>query len=346
LFCAAAPNFALLVASRAVAGGFAGVLAANVLAIVGDALPESRRGTGMGIIMSAFSVASIVGIPLGLWLSNLAGWRAPFAVLGLLSAAAWVGAWLVLPPLRGHLARSQGPSISTWQVISEPNHLRAYALMVALVMSSFVVVPFMSIYLVNNLGVRNNDLGYVWVCGGVATLLTMNLVGRWSDRFGKLLLFRIFAALTVVPVLLITNLPPVPLVVVLAVTTFFMVASSGRMVPAVAMVTASSLPRYRGSFLSINSAVQQTAMGLAPLLAALILGESEESAGAQPLSGYGWVGLLSAAFMVASVFLGGRLRPATPEAQAKMAVDNLAAPAAEANGTTTGDVPAPLVARS
>ena len=127
-----------------------------------------------------------------------------------------------------------------------------------------IPLSYFTIYLVNNLGVRNTDLGYIWVCGGVATLLTMNLVGRLSDRFGKLLLFRIFAALTIIPVLVITNLPPVHMVVVLAATTFFMVASSGRMVPAVAMVTASSLPRYRGSFLSINSSIQQTAMGLAP----------------------------------------------------------------------------------
>jgi MFS family permease len=159
-------------------------------------------------------------------------------------------------------------------------------------------------------------------------------------------LFRIFAALTVLPVLLITNLPPVHLVVVLAATTFFMVASSGRMVPAVAMVTACSLPRYRGSFLSINSSLQQTAMGVAPLLAALILGESEDSAGAQPLSGYGWVGLLSAGFMVASVLLGGLLRPATPAAQAQRAVDNLTETPPEANGTTTEKVPVPVGAQS
>jgi MFS transporter, DHA1 family, inner membrane transport protein len=346
LFCAAAPNYPLLVASRAVAGGFAGVLAANVLAIVGDVLPETRRGTGMGVIMSAFSVASIVGIPLGLWLSNLAGWRAPFAALGLLSVAVWVGAWLVLPPLRGHLARSHGPSISTWQILSNANHLSAYALMVVLVMSSFVVVPYMTIYLVNNLGVWKEDLGYIWLCGGVATLGTMNFVGRLSDRFGKLLLFRLFAALTIVPVLLVTSLPPVHLIVVLSVTTLFMIASSGRMVPAVAMVTACSLPRYRGSFLSINSSLQQTAMGVAPLLAALILGESEDSAGTQPLSGYAWVGLLSAGFMLLSVFLGGLLRPAVPELQAKRAVDDLAAPPAEANGALTAVVPAPAAARS
>jgi predicted MFS family arabinose efflux permease len=44
LLCAAAPSFTLLVVARAVTGGFAGVMSANVLAIVGDVFPNSRRG--------------------------------------------------------------------------------------------------------------------------------------------------------------------------------------------------------------------------------------------------------------------------------------------------------------
>ena len=45
------------------------------------------------------------------------------------------------------------------------------------------------------------------------------------------------------PILLLTNLPPVALAAALAVTTLFMVVSSGRMVPAMALITASAAPR-------------------------------------------------------------------------------------------------------
>src|SRR5271156_4709797 len=55
LLCALAANFWVLLLARIVAGGFGGVVAALVLAIVGDAFPFSRRGTAMGILMSAFS---------------------------------------------------------------------------------------------------------------------------------------------------------------------------------------------------------------------------------------------------------------------------------------------------
>ena len=58
LFCAVAPTYQLLVVARAVAGAFAGVAGAFILAIIGDVVPEERRGRAMGLVMSSFSVAS------------------------------------------------------------------------------------------------------------------------------------------------------------------------------------------------------------------------------------------------------------------------------------------------
>jgi predicted MFS family arabinose efflux permease len=308
LLCGLAPTFPVLVLGRAVAGGFAGVMGANVLAIVGDVFPESRRATAMGVIMSSFSVASIVGIPAGIFLANHSGWQAPFLVLGLMCLPALLLAARVLPPLRGHLERRRDP-VRLRDVLLHPAHLRAYTLMVALVTATFTIIPFLSIYLVNNVGRSMNELPYVWLCGGGATLLTTTPVGFIADRWGKLLVFRAVALFCLVPILLITNLPPTSLAVTLLATTLFMVATSARMVPAMAMITASAAPRYRGSFMSINSSVQQMAMGAAPLLSGLILGAEPEGQSALPLQGYPLVGLLASAAMLASIFLAGRLRP-------------------------------------
>jgi predicted MFS family arabinose efflux permease len=212
--------------------------------------------------------------------------------------------------MRGHITRGTKRAFGTWEVLMHPSHLRAYALMAALVFSSFTIVPYLSIFLVNNVGLAKQELPYVWLCGGIATLITMTPIGRLADRFGKLPIFCIFALLSAATVLLITNLPAVPLGVALLATTLFMIATSGRMVPAMAMITASSAPRYRGSFMSLNASVQQLVMGLAPLASAMILGAEPEGEAALPLQGFNMVGLMAAAAMVVSVFLGGRLRRA------------------------------------
>ena len=78
LLCALAPGYEWLLAARAVAGAFGGVMGAVVYAIIGDAIPESRRGAATGTVMSAFSLAAVAGVPTGLFLATLSDWRAQF----------------------------------------------------------------------------------------------------------------------------------------------------------------------------------------------------------------------------------------------------------------------------
>jgi predicted MFS family arabinose efflux permease len=318
LLCAVAPNFLVLVLGRAVAGGFAGVMGANVLTIVSDVFPESRRATAMGVVMSSYSVANIIGIYAGLEMAEWLGWWGPFAVLAVLCLPVLVLAWRVLPPLRRHLERGHARPANLvavlrhlGEMIAKPRHLRAYALTTALMLSSWTIIPFLAIFLVHNVGRPESDLRYVWLCGGVATLLTMTPTGWVADRRDKLVVFRVIGVFCLLPLVLITNIPPAAsLWLTLLATTLFMVATSIRWVPLMAMITASAEPHQRGSFMSVNSSVQQMVMGLAPLLAGIIVGEDPDAGTGAPLRGFGWVGLVAAAAMVASVVLAGRLRRA------------------------------------
>ena len=103
LLCALAPNYPMLLAARAVAGAFGGMMGAVVFSIIGDIIPEYRRGAATGTVMSAFSLAAVLGLPIGLFLANLSDWRAPFFFLTVLGVLIIAAAWRALPPLRGHL---------------------------------------------------------------------------------------------------------------------------------------------------------------------------------------------------------------------------------------------------
>jgi DHA1 family inner membrane transport protein len=345
LLCAAATDYLQLLAARTVAGAFGGVAAALVLAIIGDVFQDSRRGTATGILMSAFSVASIGGVPLGLYLAGWFSWHVPFIALGALGVFVLIGAAIVLPPLRGHMSTRQTHRASTWAVLADANHLRAFALMAALMISSFLLAPHMATFLVTNAGLAQDDLPFIYLCGGAATLLTVPLFGRLSDRLGKLRVFRVLALVTLVPVVLVTNLPAglgVP--VVLGVTTLFMVASSGRMVPATALITNSSAPAYRGSFMSLNACVQHLACALAASLSGEILTQGADGR----LDGYWLAGVLACVAGLTSVVLAGRLRPA---AGGQLAVDSTVVAAASrpdaesqeaAVGVANADVHIPL----
>src|SRR5947209_13094392 len=102
--CALAPGYATLLAARTAAGAFGGVVAANIFTIVADVVPENRRGRAFGAVMSAFSLASILGVPISLYLALHFTWRAPYVFLAALCSAILVAAWFVMPPVRAHLA--------------------------------------------------------------------------------------------------------------------------------------------------------------------------------------------------------------------------------------------------
>ena len=125
------------------------------------------------------------------------------------------------------------------------------------------------------------------------------------------------ALFTLVPILLVTNLPHVGLATALTVSTLFMVVSSGRMVPAMALITASAAPRIRGRFLSINASVQQAASGLAAALGGRMLGQGEGG----EMTGFPLVGGLACLAALSTVWLAGRLRPAVGGEEATVTLD-------------------------
>jgi predicted MFS family arabinose efflux permease len=310
LFCALAPNYPLLVLARALTGAFGGITGALILAIVGDAIPEQRRGAAMGLVMSAFSLAMIAGVPCGLYLAST-NWHVPFFALAALSAVILAVAAWVLPPMRGHLAhvRETHPAARFWSVLIERDHQMALLFMAVLTCAGALIFPYIATYMVTNTGMTQKQLPLVYFVGGSCTLFSMNLIGRWADRSGKPRVFWIMSACATVPILLFTNLHHVPCVVGVAVTTIFMVCMSGRSVPAMAMITASVKARYRGGFMSANSSVQQFSAGLATYVSGQIMGQTAQG----ELTHFPVIGVLSLFCTFAGISLSRYLRPAVQD---------------------------------
>lgn len=304
--CAIAPNYQMLLLARILAGAFGGVIGALVFAIIGDAIPEERRGAATGKVMAAFSAASIAGVPVGLYLASRLNWHAPFYALTFLSMGILVIAYLLLPAMRGHLtnAINTRPIRVIGDIVRNPNLLWALALMVILTLAGFTIVPFISPYLVANVGFSESDLPFMYLFGGLATVVTSQLAGRLSDRYGKQRVFVYTALFSLIPILLITHLEPAPHYLIFIVTTTFFIGFGARFVPAMSLITSSVSPKQRGSFMSFNSSVQQLAAGLSAFLSGLII----EKTPAGPLLHFNLIGYLALAATLACIFIIRRLK--------------------------------------
>ncbi len=306
LACGLAPTYATLMIARVLAGVFGGVLSALSQTIVADVIPFERRGRAMGIVMTSFSVSTVAGVPLGLFLAAHYSWHAPFfgiaALVGLLAA----GAFMTLPPLTDHLKMKNRPS--AWsgikQVLADANHLKAFGFSGLLMFAGFTVIPFITIYLQTNVGWLTNQVPYVYLCGGVVTLFTARLIGVLTDKKGKVFMFRLMAVLVIFPMVANTLTEGWPMWAVLIVSTAFFACMSGRMIPGMAIITSAANPQLRGTFMALNSAVQSAAMGLAAFVGGLII-----SRDAQNLVQHYWIaGMLGAMSSIAAIYLVGKLK--------------------------------------
>jgi predicted MFS family arabinose efflux permease len=323
LLCGVSPNYGALVIARVATGAFGGILGGMALAIIGDVFPEERRGRATGALMSAFALASVVGVPFGLYLGMRFDWHVPFLLLAALGCPVLVVAAKVLPALRDHVGHSSPthPLRSLAETFTQVNHLNAFALVATMMFGGFAIIANLSFYLVGNVGMPKFKLPWVYVTGGGLTLVAAPLIGRLADRYGKLLVYRIIAPVSAMLMLAVTTLPPVHWIAAVAVAASLMVCNAGRMVAAMAMVTSSVVPGKRGGFMSANSSVQHLSTGLGAFAGSRIVTQSADGR----LHHFELVGLIGVAATLLSLWLAGRLRTAGPEGETSAALSLSAA---------------------
>ncbi|HVU23086.1 MAG TPA: MFS transporter [Opitutus sp.] len=312
LACGLAPTHHLLLFCRFAAGAFGGLAGSMVTAMVGDVVPPGRLGRAMSFVMSAFPLASVLGVPVGLVLAGRYDWHAPFLMLAACAAVNLVLGSVALPHLRTAV-HGHRPWRQMREIISHPVHLRAFALGSALALAGGIVVPFVAPAFVANVGLsEDRQLPLVYAVGGIATACSMPIVGIWSDRFDRLRLLAIMSAAAAVVILALTRLGPASVVWAAVMMALFMVTMSSRFTPAMAMITNAVEGRYRGGFMSVNSSLQQASIGAANVLAGFFV--TREASG--HLAGFPLLGYLSAGFFVLTVLLAARLRHAAPHVAA------------------------------
>jgi len=288
-----------LLAARIVAGAFGGPATSIALAIVSDAVPPARRGKAIGTVMAAFSAASVLGVPAGLEAARLFGWRSPFfgvALLGLLLLAL---VFRVLPPLTAHLADQPAPSRAgsiPFDALTRATLLGTACTMVGV----FLVVPNLSAFLQNNLGLPRERLGFLYLVGGLASFFANRIVGGLVDRFGAtpcVVGGTVFFGLS----LYLGFLNPVTVGNLAWVFVLMMVSATLRAVPMQSLATRVPPPPQRARFMSAQNAVQQLSSAAGAFGASL--GLTTDPAGR--LQGMERVALLAIAISLAVPVLAG-----------------------------------------
>lgn len=273
LWCGLAQSYETLLMARIATGLFGGVIGSVVLAISTDLFPPQMRGRVMGWVQTAFAASQVLGIPVGLYLSNRWNWQLPFlamAVLGLLGTL--VVAWQ-MKPITDHLQLPQEHSAGKHllHTLTEPRYLLAFATTALLTTGGFMLMPFSSAYTVGNLGIALESLPTVYFVTGLCTIFFGPLIGKAADALGQFRVFLFGSLLSIVMVLIYTHLGPVSLPALVVINAVMFVGIFSRMIPFRALASAVPAVTHRGSFNAVSASLQQLFGGIASVIAGHIV---------------------------------------------------------------------------
>ena len=300
--CGLFHHYTLLLIGRSIAGLFGGVISSISFAIISDLFAFNQRGRVMSFIHMSFAGAQILGIPVGIFLANKWGWNSTFIMIGCLATAIWLVILFKMKPIDAHLKLQTKENILShfWRIISNKNYTLGFIVITMAASGGSMLMPFSSAFLINNVGITQEQLPFIFMFTGMVAVVTFPLVGKLSDKMDKFKIFLVGSIISITMTLIYTNLVPSPLWAVIIINIVMFAGINSRMVPAMALNTAIPDPKDRGSYMSLCSSLQQMSNGIASLAAGLIIYQHTKTS---PIEHYNTLGFIVASLSFICILL-------------------------------------------
>lgn len=299
--CGLAYNYHTLFLARIVTGIFGGVISSISMAIITDLFSLKQRGKVMAFVQMAFAGSQILGIPIGLVIAEQWGWHATFFMVVILATIIGVAVVLKVKPLTSHLLlqTKKSPLVHLWSTIKKRDYRIGFMATALLSMGGFMLMPFTSAFIVNNVHISQAQLPIIFLFTGISSIIIMPIIGKLADRIDKFKLFTIGSVIASIMVVIYTNLTVVPIWQVIGINMILFMGIMSRMVPATALNSAIPDMIDRGAYMSVNSSLQQLAGGIAALFAGLIVVQKGENS---PIEHFDILGYIMVGFFALGVY--------------------------------------------
>jgi len=275
--CASATDYNLFLVGRVVAGIFGGVLSGISFAIISDLFKMEVRGRVMGFVQMAPGLAQILGVPLALVAANIFSWHASFWIIVIIATIYTMVVFFYIEPITEHMQNpfKKNALNHLFKTLLKPSYILAYASSMVLMVAVWMILPFNTIFITNNIGISLSQLPFLYLISGIFTFISAPIIGKWADRYGKYRILVIVSLLSLIIIPVYTQLSVTPFWLFIIFNILFFTLLGGRLISLNALITGVPQPQDRGAFMSINASIQQVAGGFAAGLTAIIVTQTQ-----------------------------------------------------------------------
>lgn len=297
---AIANDYHSLLFFRGLAGFFGGPVTALALATVTDAIPVEKRGRALGLVMAAFSAAAVVGLPIGLELARFFSWPTSFIAVALVTALIALAIHIKMPVIESQKSVTAS-ALSLRDVLKSRRYRLGLGVMFISLFSIFLLVPHLSAYWQFNRGYPRDQIGLLYMAGGVTAFFLSRASGLLIDSKGAMTPMVIFTSgLIATTFIAFTASIAVPVFIIFIT---YMGLASGRSVPAQMLSTMVPAPHQRAGYMSLQSATQSFGTGTASVISSFFITTNAD----QSLNNIPLVSLMSIVSLVLLIWLSNKL---------------------------------------
>ncbi|MDM0003277.1 MFS transporter [Variovorax sp. J22G73] len=181
MLAALMPSFGALLPVRMLTVIAPAIFTPQAAACAGLLVPPEQRGRAVTFVFLGWSIASVLGLPIGALIGGHLGWRVAFMVIAALSVASATSIWLTLP----NAIRPAVLSAAAWSRVLRSPVLMGIVCVTALQgTGQFVLSSYFGPILKQNYGADATSLSVVWALFGAFGLIGNMVVSRYIDRVG------------------------------------------------------------------------------------------------------------------------------------------------------------------
>ncbi|MGG4093291.1 MFS transporter [Paenibacillus lautus] len=181
IMTALSSSYLLLLLSRIITAIVTGVLIALAMAVGSGAVSSEKRGTVISIIFTGFTVASVIGVPLGTFIGQRWGWQASFWFTALLGVISLIASSVTIPKglkgTRSALKKQIG-------LLTNPRIIIAFFIPALSIAATYTVYTYLTPLLQQVLAVPDQYISLVFLLYGVVSILSTLIGGKLALRNG------------------------------------------------------------------------------------------------------------------------------------------------------------------
>ncbi|MBJ9988046.1 MFS transporter [Paenibacillus sp. S28] len=188
-------SYGLLLFSRVITAVVTGVLIALAMAVASEALPPEKRGPVISIIFTGFTVASVLGVPLGTFIGQWGGWHMSYWFTTLLGIVSLIVSFATIP--RG-LKGARSSLKNQLRLFTYPRIVLAFFIPAFSIAATYSVYTYLAPMLQDVLFVPARYISLVFLLYGIVSIFSTLIGGKLAVGGGMGKICYIFLAQAVI----------------------------------------------------------------------------------------------------------------------------------------------------